>query len=323
MRPLRQAARRNDLSPSARPGGASEAEVLAGIAELKRRRNAVVLAHNYQSPEVQDAADFVGDSLELSRKAAGLDADVIVFCGVHFMAETAAVLAPGKTVLLPEAGAGCPMADMINARELRAWKERHPGLKVVCYVNTSAEVKAESDVCCTSSNAVAVVRSIDADTVLFVPDRNLAAFAARETGKTVVAWDGYCHVHDRFTARDVGRARDLHPGAEVWVHPECRLEVIDAADRALSTGKMVLEARTTSRRDIVVGTETGIVHRLAKENPAAAFHPLKGSAVCAHMKMTTLPKVLAALETDAHRVTVPPAVADRARVAIEAMLRIP
>jgi quinolinate synthase len=301
----------------------TNASVLERIGELKKRRNAVILAHNYQVPEVQDAADFVGDSLELSRKAAGLDADVIVFCGVHFMAETAAVLAPGKTVLLPEAGAGCPMADMINARELRAWKESHPGLKVVCYVNTSAEVKAESDVCCTSSNAVAVVRSIGADAVLFVPDRNLAAYAARETGKTVIAWDGYCHVHDRFAPRDVERARTLRPGAEVWVHPECRLDVIDLADRVLSTGKMVLEARTTSRREIVVGTEKGIVHRLAKENPKAAFHPLKETAVCVHMKMTTLAKVLRALETDTHRVTVPPAVADRARVAIEAMLNIP
>jgi quinolinate synthase len=296
--------------------------VLESIGELKRRKNAVILAHNYQLPEVQDAADFVGDSLELSRKAAGLDASTIVFCGVHFMAETAAVLAPGKTVLLPEVEAGCPMSDMINGRELRAWKARHPGLKVVCYVNTSAEVKAESDICCTSSNAVAVVESLGVDRVLFVPDKNLAAYVARETGKTVIAWDGYCYVHHRFTPRDIEEARARHPEAEVWVHPECPLDVIDLADKVLSTGKMVVEARTTSRREIVVGTEKGIIYRLAKENPAVRFHPARETALCAHMKMTTLAKVLRALETDSYRVEVPPAVADRARGAIQAMLEI-
>ncbi|HPW18704.1 MAG TPA: quinolinate synthase NadA [Candidatus Aminicenantes bacterium] len=298
------------------------ADVLARIGELKRRRNAVILAHNYQVPEVQDAADFVGDSLELSRKAAGLEAEVIVFCGVHFMAETAAILSPGKTVLLPEAGAGCPMADMINGRELRAWKERFPGLPVVCYVNTSAEVKAESDICCTSSNAVGVVNSLGAGELLFVPDKNLAAYVARETGRTIHAWDGYCYVHHRFTPRDIEAARLRHPGAEVWVHPECPLDVIDLADRTLSTGKMVQEARTTPCREVVIGTEKGIIHRLSKENPAVAFHPARDTAVCVHMKMTTLEKVQRALETDTHRVTVPPAVADRARGAIRAMLEI-
>ena len=297
-------------------------DVREKIGELKRRQNAVILAHNYQLPEVQDAADFVGDSLELSRKAAGLDASTIVFCGVHFMAETAAVLAPGKTVLLPEIEAGCPMADMINGRELRAWKARHPGLKVVCYVNTSAEVKAESDICCTSSNAVAVVNSLGVDRVLFVPDKNLAAYVARETGKTVIAWDGYCYVHHRFTPRDIEEARALHPEAEVWVHPECPPDVIALADKVLSTGKMVLEARTTSRPQIVVGTEKGIIYRLAKENPAVRFYAARETALCAHMKMTTLAKVLRALETGSHRVEVPPAIADRARGAIQAMLEI-
>ena len=292
------------------------------IGELKRRKNAVIIAHNYQIPEVQDAADFVGDSLELSRKAAGLDAGTIVFCGVHFMAETAAVLAPGKAVLLPEIEAGCPMSDMINGRELRAWKARYPGLKVVCYVNTSAEVKAESDVCCTSSNAVAVVNSLGVDRLLFVPDKNLAAYVARETGKTIIAWDGYCYVHHRFTPRDIEEARALHPEAEVWVHPECPLDVIDLADKVLSTGKMVLEARTTSRREIVVGTEKGIIYRLSKENPAVRFYPARDTALCAHMKMTTLPKVLRALETDTTRVEVPSDIADRARGAIQAMLKI-
>ena len=299
------------------------ADVRERIAELKRRRKAVILAHNYQLPEVQDIADFTGDSLELSRKAAGLEAETIVFCGVHFMAETAAVLAPAKTVLLPEIEAGCPMADMINGRELRAWKAQHPGLKVVCYVNTSAEVKAESDICCTSSNAVAVVESLGVDRVLFVPDKNLAAYVAKRTGKTVIAWDGYCYVHHRFTPRDIEEARAAHPGAEVWVHPECPIEVSDLADKVLSTGKMVLEARTTSSREVVIGTEKGIIYRLAKENPAVRFYPARETALCAHMKMTTVDKVLRALETDTYRVAVPAEVADRARGAIQAMIEIP
>jgi quinolinate synthase len=297
-------------------------DILERIGELKRRKNAVILAHNYQIPEVQDAADFVGDSLELSRKAAGLDAATIVFCGVHFMAETAAVLAPGKTVLLPEIEAGCPMADMINGRELRAWKAGYPGLKVVCYVNTSAEVKAESDICCTSSNAVAVVNSLGVERILFVPDKNLAAYVARETGKTIIAWDGYCYVHHRFTPRDIEEARALHPDAEVWVHPECPLDVSELADKVLSTGKMVLEARTTSRREVIIGTEKGIIYRLSKENPAVKFYPARETALCAHMKMTTLAKVLRALETDTFRVEVPGDIADRARGAIQAMLTI-
>jgi quinolinate synthase len=297
-------------------------DILERIGELKRRKNAVILAHNYQIPEVQDAADFVGDSLELSRKAAGLDAAMIVFCGVHFMAETAAVLAPGKTVLLPEIEAGCPMSDMINGRELRAWKAGYPGLKVVCYVNTSAEVKAESDICCTSSNAVAVVNSLGVDRVLFVPDKNLAAYVARETGKTIIAWDGYCYVHHRFTPRDIEEARAAHPEAEIWVHPECPLDVSELADKVLSTGKMVLEARTTTKREVVIGTEKGIIYRLSKENPAVRFYPARETALCAHMKMTTLAKVLRALETDAYRVEVPADIADRARGAIQAMIRI-
>ncbi len=300
----------------------SGTDVLERIGELKGRKNAVILAHNYQVPEVQDAADFVGDSLELSRKAAGLAADVIVFCGVHFMAETAAILSPGKTILLPEIEAGCPMADMINGRELRAWKARHPGLPVVCYINTSAEVKAESDICCTSSNAVSVVNSLGVDELLFVPDKNLAAYVARETGKRIIGWDGTCYVHHRFTPQDIQEARRRHPKAEVWVHPECPLDVIDLADKTLSTGKMVLEARTTSCREIVIGTEKGILYRLSKENPSVTFYPARETALCVNMKKTTLAKVLRALETDTFRVAVPPDIADRARGAIQAMHRI-
>ena len=300
----------------------SQTELRARIDELRRRRNAVILAHNYQLPEVQDAADFTGDSLELSRKAASLDADVIVFCGVRFMAETAAILSPGKKVLLPEPAAGCPMADMITARELRMWKEKYPGRKVVCYVNTSAEVNAESDICCTSSNAVAVVNSLGEDEVLFVPDKNLAAYVARETGRRIIAWDGYCYVHHRFRPEDIRGARALHPGAEVWVHPECPLDVIDLADRVLSTGKMVSEARTTKARDVIIGTERGIIYRLGGENPAVRFFPARDAALCVNMKMTTLDKVLGALEDKIPVVTVPAAIADKARGAIQAMIQI-
>jgi quinolinate synthase len=297
-------------------------DILSQITELKRQRNAVILAHNYQLPEIQDMADFTGDSLELSRKAASLDADVIVFCGVHFMAETAAVLSPGKTVLLPEPAAGCPMADMITGRELRMWKEKYPGRKVVCYVNTSAEVKAESDICCTSSNAIAVVNWLGEDEVLFVPDKNLAAYVARETGKTLIAWDGYCYVHHKFRPEDIREARVRHPGAEVWVHPECPLGVIDLADKVLSTGKMVAEARTTKAREVIIGTEKGILYRLGKENPAVRFFPAREAALCVHMKMTTLEKVLDALKAKVPPVTVPAPIADRARGAIEAMIKI-
>ena len=294
----------------------------ARIEELKKKRRAVILAHNYQIPEVQDAADFTGDSLELSRKAATLDADVIVFCGVHFMAETAAVLAPDKKVLLPEIDAGCPMASMINSRELVLWKEKYPGRKVVCYVNTTAEVKAESDICCTSSNAAAVVRSLGEKEVLFVPDKNLAAYVARETGLSVIAWDGFCYVHHRFTPEDIINARKAHPRAEVWAHPECRPEVSALADRVLSTGKMVAEAGRTRAAEVVIVTEKGIIHRLKKENPAVAFYPAREDAVCFNMKKTNLEKVLRALEQDRYEVRVPEEVARQARRAIEGMLAV-
>jgi quinolinate synthase len=299
-----------------------ETRVLERIGSLRRRRNAVILAHNYQPPEVQDAADFVGDSLELSRKAAGLDAELVVFCGVHFMAETAAVLSPGKRVVLPEPAAGCPMADMISARELRAWRDKYPGRKVVCYVNTSAAVKSESDICCTSSNAVAVVESLGEEEVLFVPDRNLAAYVARETGKRIVPWDGYCYVHDKFRPEDILAKKALHPGAEVWVHPECPPGVVDLADRVLSTGKMVAEARVTKAAEVIVGTEKGILHRLRKENLAVAFYPGRDAALCVNMKMMTLEKVLDALDDKVPAVEVPAVIADRARGAIQAMLKI-
>ena len=251
-----------------------------------------------------------------------MDAGTIVFCGVHFMAETAAILAPEKTVLLPERDAGCPMADMITAAELRAWKAKYPGRPVVCYVNTTAEVKAESDICCTSSNAEKVVNSLPEGEVLFVPDKNLAAWVALRTGRKIIAWDGYCYVHHRFRASDIREKKALHPDAEVWAHPECPLAVLDAADKVLSTGGMVREARATARRTVILATEAGIIHRLKKENPAVDYVPAREMAFCANMKKTTLAKVLKALETGAHRVTVPRATADRARGAIVRMLAI-
>jgi quinolinate synthase len=298
------------------------ADIRAEILRLKKERNAIILAHNYQLPEVQDIADLVGDSLELSRAAATMEGDVIVFCGVDFMAETAAVLSPRKTVLLPAVDACCPMADMITADELRFVKAKHPGAAVVCYVNTTAEVKAESDICCTSSNAVKVVNSVASDTVIFVPDRNLAAYAARFTKKTVLPWEGFCIVHDQITPAEVREARQLHPDAEVLVHPECRPAVIDLADYVASTSGIIARVGASPAKKFIIGTEIGILHRLAKMFPGKKCYPLSGSAICTNMKRTDLPKVLHSLKTMKPRVTVPDEVASRARVAIERMLAI-
>lgn len=289
---------------------------------MKKERNAIILAHNYQIGEVQDVADFIGDSLELSQKAAKLDAFIIVFCGVHFMAETAAILAPDKTVLIPDIKAGCPMADMINATELREWKKNYPGSKVVCYVNTTAEVKAECDICCTSSNALKVVESLDTNEILFAPDKNLAAYVARHTKKKIVAWDGYCYVHNNILAKDVREKKEKYPAAEVWVHPECRPEVIDLADRVLSTGKMIKSARETTKKQIIIGTESGIIYRLKKENPKKNFYPAKDLAFCYNMKKINLIKVLKALEEMIYRVEVPFEISQRARGAIEKMVSL-
>lgn len=297
-------------------------EIVDEIERLKDERKAVVIAHNYQIPNVQDIADFVGDSLQLSREAAKLDCDVIVFCGVHFMAETAAILAPDKTVLIPDIQAGCPMADMITAEELRHWKGEYPGKKVVCYVNTTAEVKAECDICCTSSNALKVVESIEDDTILFAPDKNLAAYAARFTDKKVIPWDGYCYVHHNFRAWHVQDKRNLFPDAEVWVHPECRPEVIDLADKVLSTGQMVKEAQVTDNKRVILGTEEGIIHRLNKLNPETHYIPLRDHAICSNMKKIDLPKVLRSLKEMVFKVDVPDDIRQRAKGAIENMIRI-
>jgi quinolinate synthase len=251
-----------------------------------------------------------------------VDAKVIVFCGVHFMAETAKILAPEKTILIPDARAGCPMADMITASELRQWKKNYPKSKTVCYVNTTAEVKAECDICCTSSNAVKVVNSLNADVILFAPDKNLAAFVARNTEKKIIPWDGYCYVHRYIKARDIREKRNLHPGAEVWVHPECLPEVIDLADKVLSTGKMVQEARKTKKKEIIIGTEGGIIYRMKKENPTKNFYAARDVAFCFNMKKIDLGKVLRSLENMIHKVEVPLDVSQKARGAIEKMVEI-
>ena len=258
----------------------NKSEIAKRIEQLKKERNAVIIAHNYQIEEVQDVADFLGDSLQLSQEAAKLEEEVIVFCGVHFMAETAAILSPDKTVLMPDLSAGCPMADMITASELRDWKKQYPGRKVVSYVNTSAEVKAESDICCTSSNAVQVVEAVEGDEILFAPDKNLAAYVARFTKKKIIPWDGYCYVHNNIRLGHVREKKEQLPEAELWVHPECRPEVIDIADKVLSTGKMIKEARITTKADILIGTEAGIIYRMSKENPDKNFFPVKD--FCTH-----------------------------------------
>ena len=292
------------------------------ILALKKERQATILAHNYQSPQVQDVADLVGDSLELSRAAARLDSPVIVFCGVDFMAETAAILSPGKRVVLPEKGAYCPMAHMITPEELRALKAQHPDAAVVCYVNSTAEIKAESDVCCTSANGVQVVKSLSEKKVIFIPDRNLAAYVARHTDKQIIPGNGYCYVHDHLTIEQVRAARAAHPQAELLVHPECRPEVIDQADYVYSTAGMGRHAKSSPAREFIIGTEVGMIYRLKKENPEKEFYPLSDSAICHNMKKTDLAKLRQALQTLEPRVEVPKEVASRARKAIERMLAV-
>ena len=292
------------------------------IFALKKEKNAVILAHNYQVPEVQDVADLVGDSLELSRAAARLDAEVIIFCGVDFMAETAAILSPQKKVVLPVKGAWCPMAHMITPEQLREMKGLYPDAAVVCYVNSTAEVKAESDICCTSANGVQVVNSLERNKVIFVPDRNLAAYVSRFTKKQIIPWNGYCYVHDRFTPEDIRAARELHPKAEVLVHPECKPEVIDLADYVYSTSGMGRHAKASKSKEFIIGTEVGMIYRLKKDNPEKEFYPLSEKAICQNMKKTSLDKVLKALQTLEPRVTVPEEIADRARKSIEGMLAV-
>ena len=293
------------------------------INRLRRERNAVILAHNYQRGEVQDIADYTGDSLELARRATKVDADVIVFCGVYFMAETAAILNPGKTVLIPDPSAGCPMADMINAEQLRAFKAKHPGAKAVCYVNSTAEVKAECDMCVTSGNADRVMATFGPDEeIIFVPDQHLGGHIAGLLGRRYELWPGFCPTHAMLTSAKIAAARAEHPGAVVMVHPECAKDVRDAADQALSTGGMCRFARESDAKEFIVGTEVGILHRLREENPGKTFYPVTDRLVCPNMKKTTLENLAECLREMKNRVVVQEDVATRARRAIEAMLAI-
>jgi quinolinate synthase len=293
------------------------------IRRLKEARKAVILAHNYQLGEIQDLADFRGDSLGLSIKAAETDAEVIVFCGVKFMAETAAILSPQKTVLLPDKYAGCPLADMITAEQLRQLKREHPDALVVCYVNSSAEVKAESDYCCTSANAVEVVNSLPEDrTIIFVPDQHLGRFVAERTGRDLVLWPGYCHVHVAITTEDIKAAKAKYPDAVVMAHPECTEPVKELSDELLSTGQMLKFVKKSTAKNFIVATEIGMIHALKKEKPEAKFIAANDRAICPNMKKISLDKIIGSLEDMQYKVTVPEDIALRAKRSLDRMVEI-
>ncbi|PKL52651.1 MAG: quinolinate synthase [Nitrospira bacterium HGW-Nitrospira-1] len=316
------------------------------ILEFKEQKHAIILSHNYQRDEVQDIADFVGDSLELSRIAAAKECEMIIFCGVHFMAESASILSPDKIVLLPEADALCPMADMIHVDSprpaiksrpgfdnppayvfppeftLRDIKKQYPGAPVVAYVNTTAEVKAESDICCTSANVVKVIESLPGDEVICIPDKNLSLWAAKNTKKKVIAWDGFCHVHERVTTEDVKKARAEHPRALVLAHPECRLEALEMADHVTSTSGMLRYAHASDATEFIVGTEIGLMHRLRQENPGKVFYPLRKDMICPNMKKTTLKSILRAFQENTYIVKVPEEIGAPAKRALDRMLEI-
>jgi quinolinate synthase len=292
------------------------------IKELVKQRNAIILAHNYQPPEIQEIADLCGDSLELSIKASQNDADVILFCGVHFMAETASILSPGKTVLLPRKDAGCPMADMITPDGLQQMLDKLPDMPVVTYVNSPASVKALSTICCTSANAVKVVNSLESDTVLMAPDRNLAQYTAANTSKNVHIWNGYCPIHDRLTPQDVTEAKAAHPEATFIAHPECRQDVLELADAVVSTSGMIRYASESSNDTFIIGTEVGLLHPLKKANPEKEFYPASAKMICDDMKKITLEDVARCLETMEGEVKVPEDIRREAFKAVDRMISL-
>lgn len=297
-------------------------EIAQKIKRLKEKRKAVILAHNYQLPEIQDIADFIGDSLGLSLQAGRTDAEVLIFCGVYFMAETAKIISPQKKVLIPEPEAGCPMADMITADELRVLKKAHPNAKVLCYVNTTAEVKAESDLCCTSANAVKMVGEAlkDSPEIIFVPDKYLASYLSSKTGRQFVIWNGYCPTHAKILAEHVLEQKKIHPRSEILVHPECLPEVIKLGDKVFSTEGMIKYCREAPGKEFIIGTEGGILYRLKKENPAKLFYPASPLAICPNMKLITLEKVLTALEDLTWEVKVPQEIILKAQKSLQRML---
>jgi len=297
-------------------------DLIQEIDQLRKEKGAVILAHNYQLPEVQDIADFVGDSLELSIKASQTEARIILFCGVRFMAETAYILSPDKTVLIPDRSAGCPLADMIEPMELMKLKKEHPDACVVCYVNSTAEIKALSDFCCTSANAVRVVEEVPSNEIIFVPDRNLGRFVSRFTKKKLILTDGYCYVHNNLTREEVQSLKEVHPQAEFIAHPECREEVLDIADAVLSTSGMLRHAKQSENNEFIVGTETGLIYRLAKENPEKRFYPASEKMVCRNMKYSDLGKVRSSLLNVEFEIEVWEDVREKAYGAVNRMLEI-
>jgi len=299
-------------------------KIINEINSIKKKNRVVILAHNYQTGDIQDAADFVGDSLELSKKCVDIEADIIVFCGVKFMAETAKLLSPDKKVLLPVLEAGCEMADMANSETLIAMKKKYPKAAVVAYVNTTAEIKALSDICCTSANAVAVVNSVKSDEVIFVPDRNLADYAAKHTDKKIIPYQGFCYVHDQFNLRDIKKARADHPDAILFVHPESQSKVSDSADYVLSTGGMIRMAGELKKKSFIIGTEEGMIYRLKKLYPEKYFYPLRNEpkAICANMKKTGIEDLLNALRNNEYEIDVDRKTAEAARKSIQRMLSL-
>jgi len=301
----------------------SDEALIQKIIKLKKERDAVILAHNYQIGEVQDIADFTGDSLGLSIEASRTKAKVIVFCGVYFMAETAAIICPDRTVIIPDENAGCPMANMITVRQLREMKKRYPEAKIVCYVNSTAAIKAESDICCTSANAIKVVNSISKDEqIIFIPDKSLGDFVSKKAGRGMILWDGYCPTHHRILVQDIINMKKEHPNAVVIVHPECNADVVELADQALSTSGMCKFARESDAKEFIIGTEIGLLHTLQKENPDKKFYPASRLADCPNMKLNTLEKILWSLEDMVYEVTVPEDIRVKAWNTIDKMLRI-
>jgi quinolinate synthase len=297
-------------------------ELTERLLQLKKERNAIILAHYYQRDEIQEVADFRGDSLLLAQKAAQTDADVIVFCGVHFMGESAKILAPNKTVIIPDERAGCPMADMVNVDGLRALKRQYPNAKVVTYINSSAEIKAETDIVCTSANAVKIVNSVEGNEVIWVPDKNLGDWVSKQTDKKMIIWEGYCNTHDMLTVKDVVEMRALHPNAQFVVHPECRPEVVKLADYVGSTTAIIKYCRDSDCQEFIVGTEDGTGYQLRKDSPNKQFHFATKYLVCPNMKVNNLKKLVRCLENMEPEIYVPPHIADQARISLERMLQV-